>query len=442
MLCLVVCPACTRRHESAQENVASRAEGEPTKLVASCKYCLAAYPPGIAYCADCQRRAAHPGSGAKLWETDLPLKPESYASPPAIGGDSVFIGSNKGELFCLDTNGGALLWQKEGCGSAYSAACAGEKVLATCWGKIWTLRCLSASTGETETDFALSSDSRPPNLVPALDGGRVYAATGTRHSFTDGLTCWDAGSGTRKWRFGMSNTCQSPTIAAERVYVGSWDGSFYCLDKERGSALWRADFEQTKGGFSKQPPAVAEGKVFVMSGLYFGYAIICLAEEDGRVVWRKDGIGFHRYPPAVHSGRVYFATQSGAYCVDAQTGRTLWRTALGNGAKAAAVSICGNVFVTGTTRNGSFGVWCLHGSDGTVAWEYDSNDIVEDWLKDYDFGGPPVVVRGRAIACTDKGKVICLDAGEADGWPMLGGGPGRTGEPSSTRVQEAVDGNR
>ena len=54
----------------------------------------------------------------------------------------------------------------------------------------------------------------------------------------------------------------SPAVADGKVYLGSWDDKFYCLDAVTGSLIW----SYTIGGhIDDSSPAVFEGRVYIGS---------------------------------------------------------------------------------------------------------------------------------------------------------------------------------
>ena len=66
----------------------------------------------------------------------------------------------------------------------------------------------------------------------------------------------------------------SPAVSDGKVYIGSDDDSFYCLDADNGTEIWN----YATGDWVDSSPAVSDGKV------YFGsldYKMYCLDAGDG-----------------------------------------------------------------------------------------------------------------------------------------------------------------
>ena len=93
-----------------------------------------------------------------------------------------------------------------------------------------------------------------------------------------------------KWRHQIGAPIQStPLVIGDTLFVGAWDGHYYGLDSSTGQQKWKYD-----AGVKPQPP--------------FGLREIRSSATYG-------------------SGKIFFGTGAGELnCVDATTGRQIWRT--------------------------------------------------------------------------------------------------------------------
>jgi outer membrane protein assembly factor BamB len=99
---------------------------------------------------------------------------------------------------------------------------------------------------EAKTDYSVAAGSQRPwkertvydraNHV-AVAAGRVFLGSASEHT----VVCLDAVTGERKWLFFTGGPVRmAPTYAGGKIYVGSDDGSAYCLDADDGSLVWKA----------------------------------------------------------------------------------------------------------------------------------------------------------------------------------------------------------
>lgn len=142
-------------------------------------------------------------------------------------------------------------------------------------------------------DVRLRFDAAPE---PIVLGKRLFVGSNA----DDSLAAYDTDSGAELWRFFADGPIRFAPVAGEgRVIFGSDDGCVYCLKASDGSLVW------------KIRAVPSERRVL----------------GNGRLisVWPVRG------GPVLHEGRIYFAAGvwplegTFVFCVDAATGRTIWR---------------------------------------------------------------------------------------------------------------------
>jgi outer membrane protein assembly factor BamB len=115
----------------------------------------------------------------------------------------------------------------------------------------------------------------------------------------------DAATGQEKWHFFTEGPVRyAPTIADGRIYVGSDDGSVYCLNAKNGRLLWKyragPSPEKLLGNGSmislwpiRTNVLVDDGIVYFGAGVfpYEGIYICALDALDGSIAWKNDTIG-------------------------------------------------------------------------------------------------------------------------------------------------------
>ncbi|MEX0704278.1 MAG: PQQ-binding-like beta-propeller repeat protein [Planctomycetales bacterium] len=181
---------------------------------------------------------------------------------------------------------------------------------------------------------------------PAVVGNRVYITCADYGPLTDrgAIYAIDAGTGKLAWEYkagGYRATFSSPSVAGKYLVCGEGlhytrDARIVCLDLERsekerrGARLW----EYRTASHVESSPCIANGRVYIGAGDDGIYCIELEPDEHGapRVVWHLDGKDYldAESSPLVADGKVYFGLGEGGKaicCVDAGTGKELWRIA-------------------------------------------------------------------------------------------------------------------
>jgi outer membrane protein assembly factor BamB len=118
----------------------------------------------------------------------------------------------------------------------------------------------------------------------------------------------------------------SPTVVGGRVYVGSLDTNFYCLNADTGATIWTFP----TGGPVTSSAAVVDGAVYITSSTPRPNGILYKLDRiTGSVIWQLS-IPYVRGPdmhasPTVADGMVFIPADSGAhYGINATTGDIIW----------------------------------------------------------------------------------------------------------------------
>jgi outer membrane protein assembly factor BamB len=292
------------------------------------------------------------------------------ASSPVVVGDRIFIGAAHssgftayGALYCLDRETHKILW-------AFTDDDAMKQVFST----------------------------------PCVADGRLYIGEGFHQDSACKLYCLDAATGKKLWDFATtSHTESSPCVADDRVYFGAGDDGVYCLDAVTGKEVWHF-----RGLHVDTPPAVAGNRVYAGSG-YGNQEIFCLAADTGRVVWRLPVDLPAFAAPVVAGTQVYFGLGNGDFvksaerpagallCVDAETGRRLWRHEAADAVHARPVVDDKRVYCCSRDRQ----CYCLDRKEGRVVWQADVGSPVV---------ASPVLSGKWLYVAPSAGTVTCLDS--------------------------------
>jgi outer membrane protein assembly factor BamB len=129
-------------------------------------------------------------------------------------------------------------------------------------------------------------------------------------------------------------------VVGDSLYTGAWDGYFHALDTETGELKWKLD----AGG---RPERRWNLRSMKSSAQY----------EDGRIYFGGGGAG----DPGGHSlDRVH--------CVDAATGREIWKTNV-SGAGTSSPNIYGDRIFIGTSGSNAE-IVCLDKETGAIRWRF------------------------------------------------------------------------
>jgi outer membrane protein assembly factor BamB len=264
-------------------------------------------------------------------------------SSPVVADGVLYAGSCDSLLYAIDATQGNVLWQYRTGGEIRSAVAvdsalvyvlASDGVLYALDGKSGLLRWKYQTDGERlydYWDYYLSA--------PVLDKGYLYFGSGDGHVYA--LQTHD---GSLHWRYKTDGIVHAtPAVADGAIFVGSFDGFFYCLEQD-GSLRWKfntlGQSYFTKGEVQFQA-VVSEGRV------YFGardFNLYALNTQDGTGHWVYHQQGSWISVPNLYNDRLVVTTSDSfsALIVDKVSGKVL-----------AEPPVPLNVFASPTLSNGS-----------------------------------------------------------------------------------------
>jgi hypothetical protein len=136
------------------------------------------------------------------------------------------------------------------------------------------------------------------------------------------MMAWDAYTGELSWKTSWAvvgqeaaTPCCYFAAAYGKVFMGSYDGNFYCIDENTGEVLW---WREGIGGMTGNGPQVADGIVYeggTTWRMFVPATIYALNATTGETVWSYDVPSPPRRNGAVADGRYYQGTTDGLfYC--------------------------------------------------------------------------------------------------------------------------------
>jgi outer membrane protein assembly factor BamB len=290
----------------------------------------------------------------------------AYQSSPAVVNGVIYFGSDDGNVYALNANTGAKLWNfptYDANGPIYPVNCSPAVVNGVVYitGGDGNLYALNTSTGAKLWSYFTGFESTNNTLKPspAVVNGVVYVGGG------DGAIALNSSTGTKLWSFPAAALGQSsPAVANGVVYIGG-NGTLYALNASTGAELW--SFGSSVFDTS---PAVTNGVVYISRN---DHVLSALNASTGAELWSYTTGDPLFSSPAVANGVVYFGSADGnVYALNASTGAKLWSfTAAGLLSSAPAVAN-GVVYINtegfGSGANGN--VYALNASTGAKLWSY------------------------------------------------------------------------
>lgn len=227
-----------------------------------------------------------------------------------------------------------------------------------------------------------------------------------------------------KWKLHTGGpVVASPTLAGNRVYVGSYDGNLYALEAASGAVAWKVDL----GARVASSAAVSDGVVYVLG---YDAKLHALDAATGKSKWTFATRGEHRFTathlhgalpvaeampdpfdvflssPQIAGGVVYFGSSDGnVYALDANTGSQRWKFQTGDVVHASPAIADGRVFVG--SWDGNF--YALDAATGALAWTLEAGRDPKIHNQQ-GFQASALVVGGRVLVGCRDSIFYALDA--------------------------------
>ena len=291
---------------------------------------------------------------------------QGVASSPLVEGNRLYYVSNRGVLFCVDTEG---FRDKENDGPMMDEAFFGP----TDADVIWAFDMIK-ETGAFPHNLANSS--------PTISGSLVFVSTSNGHDESHvkvpspkapSVIAVDRASGKLRWQDNavgdriLHGQWSSPSVGTighvEQLVSAQGDGWVRGYDALTGTKLWEFDTNPKTAVWPKTrneliaTPVIVGDRVFIGNGQdpehgegtgHF-YAIDATKRGDitgsGRV-WHFDGIRRTLSTAAVADGLVYIADFSGfLYCLDVDSGKEIWKHDLFAAVWGSPLVVDGKVYI-------------------------------------------------------------------------------------------------
>ena len=317
--------------------------------------------------------------------------PYGCRSTPLVMNGRVFLINHLGEketvqerVMCLDANTGKLLWEYKfnvwhtgivttrlgwtnlagdpKTGNIYAQGTQGTFLCFDKDGKILWQRSLTEEYGRISgyggrvTSPIVADDLVVVGMLNSSwgDQGKGGCRFLAMDKLTGAVVWWSEPGGPPKDTF--YSVPVVATINGEKLVIsGGADGGVYAMKLHTGETVWTYTFGN--GAINCSP-------VVMGSYVYIGHGeespdsntlgrVICLdgsQVENGepKLVWKKDGLKARYASPAIdaQTGRLYITDDMGKlYCLDAKTGKQLWKFKIGLDVRGSPVLADGKIYI-------------------------------------------------------------------------------------------------
>jgi outer membrane protein assembly factor BamB len=288
--------------------------------------------------------------GKELWATPLgvafaqrmPQGREGPGCTPTVDGDRLYVLGMGGELACLQTSDGKIVWRRSltelfggrvpNWSYRESPLVDGDKVICTPGGEDATLVALNKATGDTIWKSKMPA-AAAAGRGPAGDRGGAGGGAGGRGRGRGGFGRGRGGFGGG----GGSGAAYSSAIAidfeGQRQYVQLTAAALIGVAASDGKFLWRYDRPANNFSINVTTPIYHDGHVLASSAYGAGAGLVKLTKDaageiKAEEVWFTRDMENHHGGVIIHEGAVYGANGGNAggnlACLDLQTGKVLW----------------------------------------------------------------------------------------------------------------------
>lgn len=309
------------------------------------------------------------------WQVDLP---GTGASSPVVWGDKLFVTAAnvdtlERKLLCYSTADGKLLWshaypfakEKKHARNTYATntpAVDAERVYSL-WQTSQASQLVAHDHAGKELwklELGPYSSHHGGGLSPIVVDGLV--AINNAHEGDSFLLGVDGKTGKEVWRVprkkvkaSYSTPCAlTAADGSHQLIFTSWKQGITCVEPASGKVLWEQNVFEPDGVEKRAigSPVTSSGVVYATCGFTAGKKLLVAldpstAGEDGgkKELFRSDRGTTHMPSTLVYNSRVFNWTDSGiVFCLDAQSGKSLWQGRLGGNYSGSPVCVNGKLY--------------------------------------------------------------------------------------------------
>jgi outer membrane protein assembly factor BamB len=261
-------------------------------------------------------------------------------SQPAVDGKNLFFGTFKNVFYCIDSETGKISWEQSIGGSVYSTPCIDSTNVYIC---SWDRKAYCFGKNDGTRKWAFGTELYIFNS-PIIVNDWLFIG-----SRDEKLYCLNPQTGSKKWELRVGPVTSTPIYALNKVYVAEHEGSIFCIDPIKQTVVW----EVKTGGIIESSVAYDSEKIYVGTTKENEAVLLCLDAKTGKELWRyKTDYGLWS-DPCIGDGMVYVSVENNLFALSQNTGSVKWTDTIESG-RYSQVLHCGDKIYYGTSKNGFF----------------------------------------------------------------------------------------
>src|SRR5262249_44599096 len=276
---------------------------------------------------------------------------------PALVGDKLYVFGRQGGneiIRCLNAADGSEVWQdkhesaganppaQDFSGPRCSATVADGKVVTL--GVRGVLSCYDAAKGDKlwrKDDFKGAVPRFCTSSSPIVVDGLCIAQLGSDSK--GGVIAYDLATGNEKWKWTDDGSAYaSPvllTVGDIKAVVAETAGQVVAINIADAKRLWSTSFVVERMTYNSSTPMV-DGQTVIYSGSGRGTRAVKFKKKDdtlaAKELWHTDKTAAIFNTPVIRDGKIFgLSDKDNLFCMNAETGETLWSTPVPKGAAAA-----------------------------------------------------------------------------------------------------------
>ncbi len=228
--------------------------------------------------------------GRHLWRKRL----GHIESSPILYNDKLFVGTLDGELYCLNSEDGEIIWQAKVDDSIYSSPAVWENsvIIGTLDGKMYSF---DINTGKKNWEIDVKGSIFSS---PSISKGNIFIGT-----IENKFYAVDVKDGDIKWEFDSNSKIYSTAATDEKTVIfGCNDKFLYALNQENGELLWKFNC----GGLINASPVIAGKEVYFGS---LNHNIYGLDLNTGELIWTYQTAGKIKTSPIIYKNYLIVSSE-------------------------------------------------------------------------------------------------------------------------------------